>query len=194
MNEIKIFLLGILSRILLGIVVLFSTSCSLDYDQARVAESIPEQIPETILFDFTHTVVSGGRAWVILEAERAETYSERKEIVLQDVFFREYDEQGNLLTEAQAEQAVFSTETEDATVSGSIQIYSHDEQAALQAGRLSWFREGRRLVADDGQTVRLQKDDGSYVEGEGFSADFRRKKLEFSSRVRGSYVREEEEN
>ena len=53
--------------------------------------------------------------------------------------------------------------------------------------------DGRRLVADDGQTVRLQKDDGSYVEGEGFSADFRRKRLEFSSRVRGSYVREEED-
>jgi hypothetical protein len=49
------------------------------------------------------------------------------------------------------------------------------------------------LVAGDGQTVRLQKDDGSFVEGQGFSADFRRKKLEFASRVRGSYVWEEEE-
>ena len=122
-----------------------------------------------------------------------ETYSERNEIILQDVFFREYDQEGNLLTEAQADRAVFATDSENATVSGSIQIYSHEEQASLQAGRLSWVSDGRRLVADDGQTVRLQKDDGSYVEGEGFSADFRRKRLEFSSRVRGSYVREEED-
>jgi LPS export ABC transporter protein LptC len=185
MNEARVVLLSIL--------VLFALSCSLDYEQARVAESIPGQIPETILFEFTHTVVSEGRVWVILEAKRAETYGERNEIILEDVYFREYGEEGNLLTEAWAERAVFATDSEDATVSGSIRIYSHEEQASLQAGRISWISEGRRLIADDGQTVRLQKDDGSYVEGEGFSADFRRKKLEFSSRVRGSYVREEEE-
>lgn len=185
MNEAKATLPAIL--------VLLCLSCSLDYDQARVAESIPGQIPETVLLEFTHTVVSGGRVWVVLEAERAETYGERNEIVLEGVFFREYDQEGNLLTEARAERAVFATDSENATLSGSIEIYSHAEEASLQAGRLSWVREGRRLVADDGQTVRLQTDDGSYVEGEGFSADFRRKRLEFSSRVRGSYVREEEE-
>jgi LPS export ABC transporter protein LptC len=168
-------------------------SCSLDYEQARVAESISGQIPETILLDFTHTVVSGGRVWVVLEAERAETYGERNEIILENVLFREYDQEGNLLTEAQAQYAVFAMDSEDATVSGAIRIYSHEEQASLQASRLSWIREGRRIVADDGQTVRLETDEGSFVEGEGFSADFRRKTLEFSSRVRGSYVREEED-
>ena len=181
------------ARPFIVLIQLLLISCSLDYEQARVAESIPGQTPETILIDFTHTVVVGGRVWVILEAARAETYGERKEIVLQGVHFREYDERGNLLTEARAEEAVFSTDSEDATVSGSIMIYSPEEQAALTAGRLSWTREGRRLVAGDGQTVRLQKDDGTFVEGLGFSADFRRKKLEFASRVRGSYVWEEEE-
>jgi len=181
------------ARPFLVLLQLLLISCSLDYEQARVAESIPGQTPETILIDFTHTVVSGGRVWVILEADRAETYSERKEIVLEGVYFREYDEEGYLLTEAQAERAVFSTDSEDATVSGSIVIYSQEEKASLQASQLFWTREGRRLVAEDGQTVRLQKDDGSFVEGQGFSADFRRKKLEFASRVRGSYVWEEEE-
>jgi LPS export ABC transporter protein LptC len=185
MNEAKAVLFFLLALCFL--------SCSLDYEQARVAESIPGQIPETILLDFIHTVVSGGSVWVILEAERAESYGERNEIILQGVFFREYDDEGELLTEARADRAVFATDSENATLSGSIQIYSHGEKASLQASRLSWVREGRRLVADEEQTVRLQKDDGSYVEGEGFSADFRRKRLEFSSRVRGSYVREEEE-
>lgn len=186
MNKVRRPALGV-------VLLLLSVSCSLDYEQARVAESISGQIPETILFSFTHTIVSGGSVWVILEAEKAETYSEKKEIVLEGVRFREYDERGNLLTEAQGQRAVFNTDTEDATVSGEILIYSPEEQAALRAHRLSWTKEGRRLIADDGQTVRLQKDDGSFVEGRGFSADFRRKKLEFSSRVRGSYVWEEEE-
>jgi hypothetical protein len=157
MNTFRHLVPAVLLQVLLA-------SCSLDYEQARVAESIPEQIPETILFDFIHTVM----------------------------LFREYDGQGGLRTEARAEQAVFHTDSENASVSGSIVIYSTEEQAELQASRLTWIREGRRLVADDGQTVRLQKDDGSFVEGQGFSADFRRKKLEFASRVRGSYVWEEE--
>jgi LPS export ABC transporter protein LptC len=186
MNAIKPLFLAALLTLLLP-------CCSLDYEQARVAESISGETPETILVNFTHTVMSGGKVWVVLEADRAETYGDRKEIVLENVLFREYGEQGNLLTEARADRAVFSTDSEDATVSGSIVIYSPEDQAALRASRLSWTREGRRLVADDGQTVRLQKDDGTFVEGRGFSADFRRKKLEFASRVRGSYVWEEEE-
>jgi LPS export ABC transporter protein LptC len=183
-----------LKRTALSMLLLpFFLSCSLDYEQARVAETISGQIPETVLFSFTHTIVSGGSVWVVLEAEKAETYTEKKEIVLEGVHFREYDEQGNLLTEAQADRAIFNTESEDATVSGGIVIYSPGEQAALRANQLSWTREGRRLIAEDGQTVRLLKDDGSFVEGRGFAADFRRKKLQFSSRVRGSYVWEEEE-
>jgi LPS export ABC transporter protein LptC len=185
MNTFRHLVPAVLLQVLLA-------SCSLDYEQARVAENIPEQIPETILFDFIHTVMSKGKVWVVLKADRAETYSERDEIVLYNVLFREYDGQGGLRTEARAEQAVFHTDSENASVSGSIVIYSTEEQAELQASRLTWIREGRRLVADDGQTVRLQKDDGSFVEGQGFSADFRRKKLEFASRVRGSYVWEEE--
>lgn len=170
----------------------FLSACSLDYEQARFAEDLPSQIPETILIEFTHTVVARDRVWVVLEADRAESYSERKEISLEGVYFREFDGEGKLITEARADQAVFNTASEDTSVAGSIVIYSPREQASLQADRLSWTGDGRRLAASPEQTVRLQKDDGSFVEGRGFSADFRRKKLEFSSRVRGSYVWEEE--
>jgi LPS export ABC transporter protein LptC len=176
----------------LCLAVAVSVSCSLDYEQARMAEDLPGETPETVLIDFTHTVVSDGRVWVILKADRAESYSDREEIALEGIYFREFDGQGNLITEAQADRALFHTGSEDASVAGSIVIYSPKEEAALKASQLTWTREGRRLKAAAEQTVRLEKDDGSFVEGRGFSADFRRKKLGFASRVRGSYVREEE--
>jgi LPS export ABC transporter protein LptC len=168
-------------------------ACSLDYEQARVAESMGGETPETILIGFTHTIVSNGRVWVILEADRAESYAERKEIYLQGVRFREFDSQGELITEARAERAMFDTDSENASVTGSIVIHSTEEEASLEASRLTWTREGRRLEAEPEETVRLEKDDGSFVEGRGFTADFRRKRIEFSSQVRGSYVWEEEE-
>lgn len=187
------FALPALPALLAAAVALFS-ACSLDYERARVEESLAGQTPQTVLLDFTHTVVSRGRVWVILEASRAETFGESKTVVLRDVHFREFDEQGELVTEARAERAVFHSDTEDAELQGSITIYSPEEGGSLQADRLSWTHAGRRLAAGEGMAVRLEKDDGSFVEGLGFSADFRRKKLEFSSRVRGSYVWKDESN
>jgi hypothetical protein len=177
-----------------AVLLLALAACSLDYEQARVAESIPGETPDTILLDFRHTVVSGGKVWIILEAGRGETYGQRKQIFLFDVHFREFDSAGELLTELSVQRAIYSTESEDASAAGSIVIYSSAEEASLRTdGELTWTREGKLLEAGSEQTVRLQKDDGSFVEGRGFAADFRRNTLSFSDRVRGVYVREKTE-
>ena len=155
---------------------------------------MPGETPDTILVDFRHTIVSGAQVWVVLEAERAETYSERKQVLLFGVSFREYDAEGRLLTELETQRATFNTESEDASAAGSILIYSSAEEASLQtAGDLTWTRQGKLLEAGAEQPVRLQKDDGSFVEGRGFAADFRRKSLSFGRGVRGSYVRQEDQ-
>jgi LPS export ABC transporter protein LptC len=176
----------------LGVVALVG-SCSLDYNPARLEEEISAEVPSTVLLDFRHTIVSDGQVWVVLEARRAETYEKRKEIVLESVSFREYDSTGQLVTEALADRAVYHTDTEDASASGSIRIYSPDEKASVRAESLVWTREGKRLEADPQAAVRLEKEDGSYVEGRGFRADFRRRRLEFDGTVEGRYVWEEDE-
>lgn len=169
------------------------SACSLDYEEARLAEEIAAETPETVMVSFTHTVVVDGKVWVKLTADRAESYEKRKQIILQGVSFQEYDSQGKLATEARADHAVFYSETEDATAAGSIVIRSPGEESTLRAQTLSWFKEGKRLEAGPQESVRLEKQDGSFVEGRGFKADFRRKRMEFSSGVRGSYVWEEKQ-
>ena len=44
-------------------------SCSMDYEQARLAESMAGETPDTILLSFRHTIVSGGKTWIVLEAD-----------------------------------------------------------------------------------------------------------------------------
>jgi LPS export ABC transporter protein LptC len=151
------------------------------------------ETPDTIMINFQHTVVNEGKVWVKLAAERAESFGERKEVVLRGVRFQEYDAAGKLVTEAQADRAVFNVASEDASASGAIVIRAPEEKAALKATSLSWFKEGKRLEGGPGETVRLEKEDGSFVEGQGFKADFRRRRLEFGSSVRGSYVAGESE-
>jgi LPS export ABC transporter protein LptC len=130
--------------------------------------------------------------WVVLEAQRAESYEKRQQIVLSGVSFREYNAQGELVSEAVADRAVFHTDSENASAKGAITIRSPGDEASLSADSLVWTREGRILEADPGATVRLVKEDGSYVEGSGFRADFRRRRLEFAGRIHGRYVWEDE--
>lgn len=175
-----------------GLISFFS-GCSLDYSDARIAEDITEETPDTILINFTHTIVTNGKVSVILKAERAETFGKRKQVVLKNAHFLEFDEEGSVLTEGSADEAIFYTDSEDAHISGSIFIYSPEEETGIYAESFSWTKDGKKLQANPEDQVTLKKDDGSYVEGKGFKADFRKKKLEFSSEVRGRYVWEEEE-
>jgi LPS export ABC transporter protein LptC len=167
-------------------------NCSLDYEEAGVAEDIAEETPETVFIDFTHSIVDSGRLWVVLEAERAESYPKRKEIILDKVRFREYDEQGELVIEGLAGEAVFFTDSENAALSGSIFIYSALDEAGLYADRLTWTREGKVLESGGEAPVLLRKDDGSYMEGSEFRADLRRKEFSFNSGVTGRYEQPKE--
>ena len=162
--------------------------CSLNYEEARVGEELAAEIPETVMTGFTHTVVNEGRIWVKMAAERAASYGKTKRIVLAGVRFEEYDAQGGLATEASADWAVYHTDSENAEVEGDILIRSAQEKASLAASGLSWVKEGRRLEGGPGQSVRIAKEDGSFLEGRGFKADFRRRRLQFAEGVSGGYV------
>jgi LPS export ABC transporter protein LptC len=167
--------------------------CSLSYDESRAAEQAAPEIPDTVMLGFTHTVVSEGRVWVRLSAQRAEGYDQSKKIVLSGVRFQEFDSQGRLSTEAAADRAVYHSDSENAEVSGNILIRSPEEKASLSAESLAWIKEGRRLSSGPGQSVRLAKEDGSFLEGRGFQADFRRRRLEFAQGASGGYVEAEDE-
>ena len=185
---------------LLLVCMLFAlVACSLDYGQAEMTEELSDEIAETILTDFTHTVVENGRPVFVVSADRAENYTERKQTVLTDVTFAEYDAEGETITEGVADRAVFFTDTEDAELHGNISFYSAAEEGRIEADYLEWNREERQLTSNPSDAVLLENESGSRVRGTGFRADFTLKQIEFSGKtasseaVRGTYVSEEEE-
>jgi LPS export ABC transporter protein LptC len=187
-GRLPALLAGLLAAALLPV-----GGCSLSYEEARVAEGSAPEIPDTVMIGFTHTVVAEGKVWVQLSAQRAEGYDQSKKIVLSGVRFQEFDRQGRLSTEAAADRAVYHSDSEDAEVTGNILIRAPEEKASLSAESLAWIKEGRRLSSGAGQSVRLAKEDGSYLEGRGFQADFRRRRLEFSQGASGGWVEAEDE-
>lgn len=168
-------------------------ACHLDYEAARIPEDITAETPDTILNNFTHTIVSAGKVSVIVTADKAETFGQKKQVVIHNVHFREFDEDGGLLIEGRTDRASYSTDTEDASLSGSISIYSAVDETEILAENLYWTSAGKILEADPEEWILVRKDDGSYVEGRGFMVDFSRKRLQFASGVRGQYEWEEDE-
>lgn len=178
---------------LLGLVVLAALGgCSLDYEDSIAPETLAESIPDLVLENMEHVIVSDGRITARLEASHAVEYDKRNETSLQDVHFREIGKDGEVQTEVWADRAVWHRDTENAEATGDIYLYSHKEKAEVLAQSLHWTKADRVLEADPGDDVLLRRDDGSELEGTGFRADFRRSEVRLGA-ARGVYVYGEED-
>ncbi len=168
--------------------------CSLDYQGAMGSETLSESVPEMIMEDFQHTSVRKGKPAFSLSAGRAESYEKKHETVLSSVSFTELDSAGEVLTEGSADHVVYFSDTENADISGNIQLRSVSEEATILADSLQWIDETRILSAGEDSAVIIRKDDGTEFGGKGFSGDFGTKTFVFSSDVKGTYILEEDED
>jgi LPS export ABC transporter protein LptC len=148
-------------------------------------------IPDTVAVNVVHRVFKDGHLSLEMQAARAESYNSRNETILSDARFTTFDDEGATSTEGRARKVVYHTDTENAEISGGVQVHSTSESGEVSADSLSWENKTRRLTAPPGETVVLRKDDGSALRGSGFSGDFTRRQITFSGPVQGSYVWQE---
>ncbi|MBN2531992.1 MAG: LPS export ABC transporter periplasmic protein LptC [Spirochaetales bacterium] len=187
MKKNNLFYLSIISTIL------FISGCSLDYSSANLAEDLSEKVPETVFLNFSQTQVKDGKITNKIEAERAESYTKKKEMIMEYARFQELDENGDIQTEGKADRAVLYTETDDADLFGNVYFYSYTEKTSIYADTLYWKDRDEKLLGDPGAKVLVKKDDGSYIEGKGFSTDFKLREITFTNGVNGKYIKAEDE-
>jgi LPS export ABC transporter protein LptC len=180
-------------RIILFVCVgVICTSCSLDYQDNQGTQELSDQIPEVIFTGFSHTAVKESKLVFTLEAEEAQLFQKQKRTVMTGVRFRQYDDNGKISIEGHANRAVYFTDTENAEIYGAVFFRSNQEEITMYAESLFWDHQQRMLTANAGEAVRIVKDDGSSISGRGFSADARKKSINYSSGVQGTYVHEDE--
>mgnify|MGYP006286945803 CR=1 FL=1 len=167
-------------------------ACSFDYEGARIAEDLAEEVPETVLIDFSRTRIDGGRPKYQITGSRAAAYGKRLETEVEDVLFREFGDEGEITTEGRADRIMISSETEDAEIEGNIRFFYAEEETGIEAERLSWKNEEQLLTGPEGE-VTVSKKSGSVLTGEGFRADMRSKRIEFSGGARGRWIEEEDD-
>ncbi|MFP4114279.1 MAG: LPS export ABC transporter periplasmic protein LptC [Spirochaetota bacterium] len=169
-------------------------SCSLDYDQARLASEISDDTPDTVLFGVTHTIVRDGRTRFIVEADRVESFEERRRQYLQRVRFVELGADGEVVTDGTAESAEYQTDTEDFELTGDLRFYSAEEDAWLTAEYLYWNSEERTLTSEPSEPVLLERGDGTVIRGRGFVAEMGRSMIRFGDGVSGTLVEDEQDD
>lgn len=173
--------------------LLFTTGCSLDYEEGTIAEDISENIPNLVLFDVEQTLVSKGVPTYRVSAERGETFNKRNTTILFNVLFQELDTEGEVVTEGWADHVVFHTDTDNAELTGELSFYSSEEEAQIEADYLEWNDETQTLKGRPNETVSIREKSGSNVSGTGFVGEFSEKRVEFSGASSGEYIDEDDE-
>lgn len=181
-----------MSRFTALLVLATLAGCSLDYDAARLSEELDAAIPDTLLIEFTQTIVSDGAPRFIVSAEQASTFVEQKRQYLDAIAFEELSPEGERITFGTADTAIVETDTENITLTGSLEFYSAEQDAWLTAESLFWDSEARTLTSPDGEQVVLRRGDDTEVQGGGFSADLARSTVRFQDGFSGT-IREEAE-
>jgi hypothetical protein len=190
----------------LAVLVLSSlvSACSLDYG-AALGEDLDERMPDTVIFNFVHTIVENGSPRFRLSAQRAESFRSTRTLKLVGVSFVEYERvepapyglrsvvAPPVVSEGRADSAVFDTETESAELTGNVQLRSAKDGITVTSAFISWDGEARLLESGSESVTTIQDDDGSKVSGAGFNADAARRSFGFTERATGYYTLTAEE-
>lgn len=165
-------------------------ACVFDYDKTMIADDLAEEIPNTIIKNFSQTMVRNNKPKYRIEAKEAGDFEKINETVFKNVNFKEFDRDGNVVTEGNAEKGKLFTETENVELWGNLDFFSYNEEASIKGDYLFWDNEESVLRGNGEDTVSIEKTSGSAITGKGFNADSKTKKITFSISVEGSWADE----
>jgi len=167
-------------------------SCSFDYEQAEIAGTLSKGVPNTIVRNYSYVDIRPGRTSFRIYASGAKMYHEAHLTTLEDVFFQEIDEDGEVVTEGEAGSAEIDTQTDNISITGSIHLVSTIHEMTIEAEYLLWNNASRSLEGKPEEEVFLEKADGTTIRGKGFSVDSPSRTIQFTSAVEGVYVYSDE--
>ncbi len=172
--------------------IVLTVSCSIDYGDTGKEEEIGDNIPDTIISNFSYTSVDNGNIVFRISSLRAQNFSIKKETTLSGVVFREYNRKGEIITEGESEKGVIYTESDDAELTGSIRIYSAPNETEIIADYLFWNDSEKTLSGAGDGFVKMIRDSGTEISGRGFEGDIKTRLFTFEKDVNGLYHYEED--
>lgn len=174
--------------------LLIFAACSFDYEEGRIAEDLEETVPETILENFVQVRTLEGKPDYRVYGDRAETYGKKKETIIKDVLFQDFNPDGEIEIEGTADKITYYSESDNAEMSGNLQFYNAEEEIEIRAEYLFWHDESETLSTREEEPVTLIKENGTNIQGLGFTAFGKTKTITFALGVSGVWVEDEDED
>ena len=173
-------------------VLVLCAGCKLDYKDADLAEDMDEQIPNSVLDNFSQVVVRDGTVSYTFSADHAELFDSTGITYFDNIGFTEYKPNGETGTEGAAEKATHFSKTDNIIFDGKIILNSTTQDFVVKSDYLEWNNEAKILKSLDDTVVIIEQGDGSRVEGKGFVGDAQGKSFTFLEEASGRYFEDEE--
>jgi LPS export ABC transporter protein LptC len=173
-----------LAKILVLSLVL-AASCGLaDVEPPREAQ---EERPTAIFTGFRREEVTKGMVSFYAEAERAEYYQDQKLIIVYNLRFEERGEDGKeIVSEGEAQKAVYHEDTGDAEFSGYVRLASKAEDASFETSNLKYFSATQTLEGGPDTPVIARVGQRLFMKGQGFFANIGESAFTFANGTEGT--------
>ncbi len=178
--------------VFVSVVSALCTGCKLDYKDADLAEDLDEEIPNSVLDNFSQVVVKDGKVSYYFSADHAELFDSTGITYFDNIGFTEYKSNGETGTEGAAAKATHFSKTDDIIFDGRIILNSTSQDFVVRSDYLEWNNGAKILKSMDDTVVSIEQGDGSKVEGKGFVADAQGKSFTFLEEASGRYYEDEE--
>ncbi|TXT48757.1 MAG: hypothetical protein FD137_917 [Spirochaetes bacterium] len=167
--------------------LVLASSCGLgDIEQPRTAQ---EDQPTAIFVGFKREEVTKGLVSFYAEAERAEYYQDQNLIIVYKLRFEERGEDGiEILSEGEAEKAVYHEDTGDAELSGYVRLESKAENASFETSDLKYFSATQTLEGGPDTPVIARVGQRLLIKGSGFFASIGESAFTFANGVEGRLI------
>jgi len=172
---------------------LLAVSCSFDYRDSRLSDSLADQVPNNVLMNYEHTSVRRGEPAFKVSAASSKIYKSKHRAELEDVRFEEYDGEGKKVAQGEAKHATVFTQSDNVELSGSVRFTHIPEDFDIEAPYLYWNNQERSLSGEEGDIVHIERLGGSSISGKGFSSSGIYRSIQFSGSVEGIYRKSKEE-
>jgi LPS export ABC transporter protein LptC len=172
-----------------ALLLLLFSGCSFDYGESAG----DDEGPDIIMRKVEYVRVRDGDPQVRFKAEEAERWEQRQIMELSEFSFEQFDQGTEINSRGSAGNAHVELESGNIDMTGGVKMEVDTEDYTIETATLFWQDKEHLLSSGEDEAVDIQRSDGTFFQGRGFSSDVRKQTWNFSGAVEGSYVYEDED-
>ena len=167
--------------------ILMFASCSFNYTEG---EGEGKTLPEMVISRAQATRYEDARITMVFSADMLEVYDGDRVWAGEDVSFVEYDsgDAASIAVEGSAGVMLIDDKNEIYSLGNSATFYMKKDDIRLSAPDIKWTKKLNRIAGSELGIVEIREEDGSTIQGAGFTADTLKREFLFSRDVSGSMV------